>query len=611
MGNIKSISFKIAVLSISLFFSTRADLLFDDHEDGTNMNEFEYYWYYRDDNVGFGSDDRPSAAPESRPSIIDVPYTTKARAGFGANFIYVEDPTDTWEVKIYDFTIDEENGNKFATMPFTFGEPWEISQGQAQPYVATGAMLCGDGKSIDLTGSEGIRFRLRSRVNDLTVRFIIQDYDIDTFSMKPNPPDGAFGYHGKDVVTTAGEWTSFEVYWEDLDLPETWGWHDYFSLEKLTKIAWKVQDASYSEKTDTLDIDDIMFIGDFGDDTTPPYPVPVPLTPPTDAQGNPLEPFATFENIPKALSPLGTYWYAFNDAEIGGNSEITLGASENESTGLFNLHILSQSGSDNEDHGAAVEFILGDAVQSQSGDNELTIKGYVGVGIDLYDSAHVEYLDATSSDNALGQAINGIYFHYMTDGNVQSAILEVSDYYDVPDADDPARKESRGSGIVWFMNLPPTGGQWVAAHIKFSDLNCHTERAAQDIPLDLTRLAKARWKVQGNKGVEGFFSVDNVYFTTATSVPVVRGNQSTRNKAFSTALVNGNIRIELGSRLSGGTLELINARGMVVGSTSFAQNKVVSFSTKALPAGAYFVRVAGKDSGGRVVSMQSVVRLVK
>lgn len=598
----------MAALSMSLFSTARADQLFDNHEDGTNQNEFEYYWYYYDDNAGFGADDRPLAAPSSQPSVIDVPYTTKARAGFGANFIYVEDPTDTWEVKVYEFAIGEETGNKYATMPFTLGEVWTASYGNAQPYVATGAMLCGDGKSIDLTGTEGIRFKLRSHVNDLIVRFKVQDYDIDTFSIKPTPPEGAFGYHGKNVTTTAGEWTEHEVYWEDLKQPGTWAWDDEFSIDRVTKVAWEVcLDANSSTTTDTLDIDDVEFIGtyefvsEYIDTST------APMTPPVDANGNTIDAFATFDVYPENQSPLGTYWYAYNDAEIGGNSAVTLGAEINDATGLLNLNFVENSGSGGAGQGAALEFELGDPIpQSQSGGREIQISGFVGIGINLYDSARVEYFDADSA------GVTGVYFHYMLDGDAQWATLEISDYYDVPDADDPTRKDGRGSGVVWFINLPPTNGEWVAKQIDFSNLKCHTDwEGAQNIPLDLTRLAKAQWKVQGGKGISGLFAIDNIYLTTVPSSPVIHTARTVQPSAFRAALVNGNIKISLDNSIVNGTAKLVNTRGMVVGTTSFAKNSVANFSTKTLPAGAYFVRVNGTDAKGKAVTMQSAINLVK
>ena len=117
----------VLMASSSLF---AADALFDDHSDGTNANEFEYYWYYYDDNAGLGKDDRPLAAPSSTPSVVNVPFTEKNREAYG-------NAGDTWKVKDYKFTLDEEAGNKFATMPFTYGEVWTASYGDAMPYVGT------------------------------------------------------------------------------------------------------------------------------------------------------------------------------------------------------------------------------------------------------------------------------------------------------------------------------------------------------------------------------------------------------------------------------------------------------------------------------------------
>ncbi|MFW5813596.1 MAG: hypothetical protein ACOCXC_04635 [Fibrobacterota bacterium] len=599
----------IAALSMSLTSTARADQLFDDFEDGTNQNEFEYYWYYYDDNAGFGEDDRPLAGPETNPSVIDVDYTTKAREGFGSGVV---DPSDDWEVKVYNFSVREEAGNRYAEFPFTLGDEWEASWGDAPPYAAIGAMLCADGESIDLSGTEGISFRIRSHVEELVVRFKVQDYDIDTFSIKPTADiqEGAFGYHGKNVTTTPGEWEEVTIYWEDLEQPGTWAWDDEFSIDRVTKIAWEVsQELNSGVVTDTVDIDDVVFLGDYEYVSQWMLPEEYISTDLTLPEGE-VE-FATFDEEPFNQSPLGTYWYAYNDVEIDGTSEVLLGATESES-GLLNLDFVENSGSGGETQGAGLQFTLGEPiVQNQSGGREITVNGFVGVGVNLYDSSTSEYLDATDPENDLGATIDGVYFHYMLDGDAEKATLEISDYHDVPDADDPERSESRGSGVVYFVDLPHTDGEWVSAKVPFSELKYHYDwEDSEEIPLDVTRLAKAQWKVQGGEDLGGQFIIDNIYFT-AGLVPVIHTARTVQPNAFRAALVNGNIKISLDNSIVDGTAQLVNTRGMVVGTTSFAKNSVANFSTKTLPAGAYFVRVKGIDARGETVNMQSAVNVVK
>ena len=110
----------------SLLFSKY--ILLDDHEDGTNSNELENYWYYYDDNTGIHEYDRPQADPASTPSVIDVPYTERLREAFG-------NPDDSVTIKDYSFTCNEEAGNKYATMPFILGNSWTTTSGTALPYV--------------------------------------------------------------------------------------------------------------------------------------------------------------------------------------------------------------------------------------------------------------------------------------------------------------------------------------------------------------------------------------------------------------------------------------------------------------------------------------------
>ena len=101
------------------------DATFDD-----DQNDFDYYWYYYDDNAGVGPDDRPQIDSSLQPSVINVKYTERPRYAFG-------DSNDTWLVKEYVFETTEHKSKKCATMPFTFGEPWEAGY-------CTGGKACAD-----------------------------------------------------------------------------------------------------------------------------------------------------------------------------------------------------------------------------------------------------------------------------------------------------------------------------------------------------------------------------------------------------------------------------------------------------------------------------------
>ena len=111
----------VLLASSSLF---AVDSKVDDHEDGTNQNDFLYYWYYYDDNSGLGINDRPQVETPGTPSVINVEFEEKNREAYG-------NPNDTWKVKEYTFTVGDDGSNKYATMPFTFGSSWNASYGTA------------------------------------------------------------------------------------------------------------------------------------------------------------------------------------------------------------------------------------------------------------------------------------------------------------------------------------------------------------------------------------------------------------------------------------------------------------------------------------------------
>ncbi len=252
---------QIDIAMLCLFSLIHADLLIDDHTDGTNQNELEYYWYYYDDNYGVGANDRPQSDSISRPSVIDVSYTDGPRH-FKGYPSFIPDMQDKYTVKTYQFTLGEENDNKYATMPFTFGSSWNTEKGIAQPYVGCNAMLNRLGSSINLKMITGFRFKIRSHKDNLRVCFKVKTKDIDEYSIIKNPPDDAFGYWN-DTFTVTNEWNEVTVSMNDLTQPD---WAKSFKpmdIEHATNIAWEIcREFNPAVESDTLDIDDIYMIAE-------------------------------------------------------------------------------------------------------------------------------------------------------------------------------------------------------------------------------------------------------------------------------------------------------------------------------------------------------------
>lgn len=572
-----------------------ADSVLDKHDDGTNQNDFLYYWYYYDDNAGMGADDRPQMAPTSTPTIIgpDIEFVEGPRHGFG-------NESDDYVVKTYTFKTGEEAGNKYATCPFVFGEEWETSYGTGKPYAGLGTMLTKEGEGLDMTGATAVKFKIRSHKGPLAIDFKIQTLDIDL--------DSSFGYYQTSIAVTT-TWKEETVLIDDLAQP---GWAKTkapfkFDITKCTKIAWECQQEDNTTTTeDGIDVDDVEIIG---------YTWVSPfLAKNVKAAASSTLPttkeFATFEKTPFHESPLGSYWYAYNDAAIGGTAQVLSGAVADPLTSQLSLQFAENSG--NPGNGAGLTYVLGPSVIKPG--TTTSVQSFVGIGVNLYDSAHQLYWD--------GSKATGVYFHYMTDGDAKTAaVLELSDIHDVADAATPTKTESeRGPGVIWFIDLPATGGEWWAAEVKYTDLKIHEEwEGADPIPLDKTKLAKLQFKVQGGEGVGGTIAVDNIYFPGATVYSwdpnsVKLAALSSKASALKASYANGAVNVNWnGAKLTSGKISIVNGMGSVVATSSISKAGKLSqkFSAQKLSAGMYFVRLNATDAKGKTVAIQTPVHIVK
>lgn len=606
----------IAGLTSFLFADAVVDKAFDD-----NQNEFEYYWYYYDDNAGIGADDRPQIDPNGTPSIIDVEYKEKPRAWKG-------DASDTWKVKDYKFVTGEHKSKKCAIVPYKLGDPWKASYcGSkicAMPYVGIGTMLTKDSSSIDLTGVENLYFYVKSAKKTLNMVVKVEILSINKLSTDHKIGDtyenGEFGYHEFSFTAEPGDWTLVEAPISSFKLP-TWaktplskkGIKESLTehLNEATKLAWelKVGDEEEAElvKEDTIFIADVYFTGSYtfvSPTVWNKYENSLP--------SSPMGAFATFEKSPRNASPLGTYWYAYNDAEIGGNSSVDPDyATQDEETKRLTINFKPGTGSGGT-YGAALMYELGDPVKKN---DSITILGFVGIGCNLYDSVSATYFDATEKN------VNSIYFEYFTDGDVKYVTFELSDINDVGDAQNPDRRDSRGSGIVYYRNfLPTTGGEWKKVLIPFDSLVVHSDwQGYNHIPLDKKNLAKIQWKVQGPKGMMGAFAIDNICFPgweELGDVGVIRGRRSVTdaNKGLYAIVKNGMVNVKWNTPLTitSGRISFVNSLGAVVDGINISNNNgIADFKASNLGTGLYFVRLSGKDAAGKSVIMQMPVSIVK
>ena len=471
-------------------------------------------------------------------------------------------------------------------------------------------MLCAEGDSINLTSAESVTFKIKSHRNPITVNFKVLTKAIENYSIVQNPPDDAFGYYERTIPVTTS-WTTQTVSLTDLTQPLTWckgfAW-DHSS--GVTKLAWEISQqlnkTALAEGTkDTLDIDDITVDGYSFPSICPPYAWCVQKTvlPKSGL-------FSNFETDPKNQSSQGFYWYGFNDAEIGGTSIVNYGAEPVEGSKQLALIIDSGNGSGGS-YAPALKFTLGPAINQ----NDTMVNGFVGIGINTYDSINSRYWDAQTA------GATSIFFQYTYQGDAKYLTLEVRDSNDVGDSKNPTRREKRGKGVVWFKNLLSTPeGVWRSVEIPLSQLSIHSEWAgANPIPLDLKALTEFQWKIQGVEGQQGRFSIDNIYFpgmrTCYSCIPAIIAGSHVNHSSFQAFYRNGSINVYWNNptMISSGRISLINARGITVSSIPITNTLkfAKSFSSKSLSSGIYFVKLNAVDTNGKAVVMQTPVGVVR
>jgi hypothetical protein len=604
-------------LSASLLRAATEGALVDNFTGGTNENQFENYWYYYDDNGGTKALDRPQKAPpESTQSVINVPYGKKNRLQCG-------NPNDTFKLNDYQFLIKDDAGNKYGCMPFTLGKKWDCGTYIASPFCGIGTELIPDGKFVDLTkptAATSVTFRLRSHVNTLKINFRMETMDVIR--------DSSFAYFYAQKSVAPGSWVPCEVIIPtDLAQP-TWAKGDQIKtsllVTQVAKLSWEVHgEVNTGVKSDTLDIDDVVLKGYTF--VSPTVWTPVAAARPATGL------FGDFQAADyKNSTPLNTYWYGYDDQDIGGNSTVLVGATKNVTAKTLSLDFTAGTGYNNAGFGAAVKLQCGKTVRKANAPGDtVDVKGFIGIGANLYDSMGAVYLNATTGKMgnlppapAAGGSANSIYFEYSADGDFKYMTLEVSDFNDVPDKNAPTRKDTRGSGIVWYRNFPQTGKNiWARVEIPFDSLITHsTWKGYKAIPLDKTKLAKVQFKVQGAESQGGTIMIDNVYMPgidfgkkeSSIKNSVFRSGQQSAFRAF---YRNGKVRVDWRpvNNLMSGKISLIDSKGMIVKSDRVASGATLSMeiSTDKLPAGLYLVHLNGLDAAGKEIARQTAVTVLQ
>ncbi len=569
----------VLVSGTALFGETVIDTDFDN-----KWNEFGHSWFYYDDKDRRDSSEIRRTTP-STPSKIQAPYVDD-----NIRKEFFQDKPE------YQFLTANDSNNSYGTMPFTFGSFWKTSWGTVQPFVGIGTRLTKDGSCIDLNSTTVIKFKIRSHSGNITARFMVQTREIEEISSVKNSllKGDEFGFYGADIFA-GKKWSEFTINVKDLDLPG--GVREIpFNIRSVTKLVWEVnRDRNPNTITDTLDIDDVRMES---------YVDPTFWYKTTDKTVPSSGEFATFDSYPYNKSALNTFWYAYNDSDITGNSYI-FDVSVIPGKKHLELIFKDKTGSEDLGQGALLEYQLGAPVSQGSN----LVQGFVGIGIDVYDSVKSEYWNAKS------KSIKNIYFHYMTDGDANRITLEISDKNDVSDAQNPTRMDSRGSGVVYYRNLPQTNGKWRAVEIPLDSLIYHDDwPGSKYIALDLENLAKLQWKVQGKEDLNGKFAIDNIYFTTGSDA-VIRPLRESYNSAFLVKYANGRVHVTANSNtyVANGKVSLCNVTGKQMMTNTIKDTNAfsINFSVDKFAPGLYILKLQGLDTSGKTINLQSPVNVVR
>jgi hypothetical protein len=208
----------------------------------------------------------------------------------------------------------------------------------------------------------------------------------------------------------------------------------------------------------------------------------------------------------------------------------------------------------------------------------------------------------------------------VADGDFPYLTLEVSDMNDVPDKTNPTRKDTRGSGIVWYRNLPKTGPTtWRGVNIPFAKLVTHSDwKGYVDKPLDLTQLAKIQFKVQGAEGNAGTVQIDNVYFPGIDFgvKPGVLNNavHAQQNAALRASFRSGMVKVDWKpvAGLKSAKISLIDSKGMIVKTNRVAPGSAsLAIATDNIPAGLYFIQMNAMSAMGNETVQRTTVTVLK
>ncbi len=621
-----------------------ADFLLDDMEGGSNANKIGYYWYYVvADNDRVGAIKAQDIAGEGYKHIItnagpgdqfgDLTFSPLAGTGYGggssAALVY-----QNLDFANVDQSVCSEPGG-CQRYP-TIGMGTSITSSDDTPY----GPAFNNVESIEFwmkaVDVDTVFFKVETTDNSVSGRFgptnvpgtgwwpqnkqdIPGKYDRNPSNawMKKIHPSSEWTKYTVRIADATGVTDSTEIKTitapgqaGDLNQDGWWGWSFVFKKEKVTKIAWQINNDKNEKKAGAIYVDDIKLIG--------PNFTFVPADQCLSCPGKTL-PAGTkfkvsdFENADPLQNALGFYWYPYTDVMARTDGSVATEVSDywtvNEHTGD---EILDVTGHGNASNGVEIGYTLGQSPFEQNRGGTVTkLTAFAGIGTNLFDTTVLEYANLTGA--------TGIYFEYKT-ANVDFLAVEFSDYNDISNA---GLNGDNDDGQVYYTKIPGST-TWTGAVIPFDSLVLPSWIKAGDrrygTKLDIGRLAKIQFKYTGT--TNGNIAIDNLYFLGVDKVGNTLGvKQVSGKKALASGLratysrgvvgVNWNAAQSIAS----GKVQLVNTKGRVVASTQIAKTAAgkitANLGAGTIPTGMYFVRVNAKDVNGKKLVQQAALSIVR
>jgi len=625
-----------------------ADFLLDDMEGGSNENKMGYYWYFF-----AGDDDRiamkkaqdvagkgyqaviKNAGPGDQYGVFSFePHATTGKTGSSAALIY-----ENLNYANLNECTDEKGCERYPTI----GMGTSLTESDDTPYGAgfngvTSIKFWMKAKDVDT-----VFFKVETIENSVTGEFGPTNVGIKTDGQWPKNPKDLPGKYDKNPsnawikkIHPTAEWVEYEVKIADAtgvskpgtaidgdgstskpngatgtagDLKQDnwWGYSFEFKKKNATKLAWQINNDKNTKKAGELYVDDVRLIGTF---------TYVPADQCLSCPGKTLPTsglklkLSDFENADPLQNSLGFYWYAYDDKNAGGTTEISDYWTENEHTGET---VLDAKGHGNGGNGVEIAYSLGKSFPDKSG---TTITPFAGIGTNLFDTTAMVFMNATGA--------TGIYFEYKTE-NVDFLAVEFSDASDVANA---GKNGDNDDGQVFYKKIPgdltnkDQKNKWTGVIIPFDSLVLPRWIKDGDrrfgSKLTMSQLAKIQFKYQGT--TNGKIAIDNVYILGLEGAGEPNRVKHVGSKAMVAGLRATYSRGAIGvnwnaaTSITSGSVQLVNTKGRVVASAPIASasGKVTAnLNAGTIPTGMYFVRVNAKDVNGKKIVQQASISVVK